>query len=207
MILLKLSNLIRAIFQLCPYRFLDLNHELLAIPLAISVPVIAGSIQLYLYLTHGTLCTKDPVIQLHYKLDINIDTSTVLFTKSRPDIILGLIMISVEVFLRIYGQYKRIKCCRSNRVAASNIEANEEDTPRDDNIHNVGPVPVTLTVALICFIILPEDFNPYYVIGSLFNDLLLLGLSFYWVTSSDQIKSYLKIKYNKLKVRLGFYDI
>ena len=202
-------NLIRAVFQLFPYRFLDLNHEILAIPLALSVPVIAASIQLYLYLTYGTLCSEDPVIQLHYKLNININsnTTTALFTKSRPDIVLGLIIISAEIFLRMYGQYKRI---RSNRVVPfDNIEARPADTerPKFGYIYHFGPFPAILSVAIISFILMPEDFNPQNIIGSIFNDLLLLGLSFYWVTSSDEIKTFLKMKFNKLKVRLGFYDI
>ena len=63
-------QIIRALFELFPYRFLSLDHELLALPLAFSVPVIAGSLQIFVYVTQGTLCTPAPTANSLYKLDI-----------------------------------------------------------------------------------------------------------------------------------------
>ena len=53
---------------------------MLAYPLAASVPLIAGSLQMYTYLDQGTLCTKGLVITLHYKLDMFFDIDKIFFT-------------------------------------------------------------------------------------------------------------------------------
>ncbi len=64
--------LLRTFFLIYPYRFLALNHERLSLPVAISVPIIAASLQIYHYVTQGTLCRKEPLEMLHYKIGISI---------------------------------------------------------------------------------------------------------------------------------------
>ncbi len=58
---------------------------MLAYPLAASVPLIAGSLQLYTYLDQGTLCTKGLVIIFHYKLDMFFDTDKIFSTDTRTE--------------------------------------------------------------------------------------------------------------------------
>ena len=79
------KQLIRVLFELFPYQFLSLNSDVFAYPLAASVPVIAGSLQIYTYLDQGTLCTKGLAVNLHYKLDMCIDVDKVFFTDTRTD--------------------------------------------------------------------------------------------------------------------------
>ena len=51
-------QVIRAVFELFPYEFLATNHDILTYPLALSVPVIAAAIQIFVFTRDGTLCTK-----------------------------------------------------------------------------------------------------------------------------------------------------
>ena len=93
-------QIIRALFELFPYRMLSLNHELLALPLAFSVPVIAGSLQIFVYVTQGTICTPAPTANSLYKLDICLGKKYICFTGMQTDLGLYLIIVGTGIFLR-----------------------------------------------------------------------------------------------------------
>ncbi len=116
-------QLLRIFFEFWPYGFLALNHEILGTLLALTVPLLAGSVQLFLYLTQGTLCPKVPIIFFHYRLDIELKTDKVFFTDLRPEMVIFLIIVISEILVRTYRFSKR------KRVAPlpiENVEASLE---------------------------------------------------------------------------------
>ena len=117
-------QLLRIFFQFWPYGFLALNHDFLGTLLALSVPLIAGSVQLFMYLTQGTLCTKVPIIFLHYRLDMKLKTDEVFFTNLRPEILIILIIVVAEILVRLYRFLKRKKSIAPLQV--QNVEAGME---------------------------------------------------------------------------------
>ena len=144
-------QILRIAFETFPYIFLDINHDFLAYPMAISVPVLALSLKILIYEQQGTLCSLGPETILHNKLNLNITNTNTYFGDNRLDNILYLLIIIFEAFIRIYRfclRSKRTK--RHNKVGVSglvvkkrskeawiepeNIQDRQENSPRDVNI-------------------------------------------------------------------------
>ncbi len=117
-------QLLRIFFELWPYRFLALNHDFLGTLLALSVPLVAGSVQLFMYLTQGTLCPKVPIIFFHYRLDMKLKTDEVFFTNLRPEIVIILIIVVAEILVRLYRSSKRKR--RIAPLLVENVDAGME---------------------------------------------------------------------------------
>ena len=100
--------LFRIFFLIYPYRFLALNHERLSFPVASSVPIIAASLQIYHYVTQGTLCRKEPLEMLHYKIGVSIGSSISFSAKPGLRFLLFLIFILSVAIRFIFWLFRKI---------------------------------------------------------------------------------------------------
>ena len=100
--------LFRTFFLIYPYRFLALNHERLSLPVASSVPIIAASLQIYHYVTQGTLCRKEPLEMLHYKIGVSIGSSISFSAKPGLRFLLFLIFILSVAIRFIFWLFRKI---------------------------------------------------------------------------------------------------
>ena len=74
-------QLMRVLLEIDPYRLLGMNIELLAFPLAISVPVISGVLSLIVYLDGGSLCDQIQLTMVSRKLNMIVDIQNTLFPR------------------------------------------------------------------------------------------------------------------------------
>ena len=226
-------QLLRVAFEMFPYRFLALSHDELAYPLAWSVPLFAICLKIFTLEKKGTLCSLGPVMILCYKLHLDIsNTNTFLVDNNIDNMIYSMIVI-IEAIIRLCRVCKRKKKWKSrNKVDVVNIHRNkasrkawvepkftraeEETTKGDINIDQnnenepaaegvtamIGPFVPMFFFGLFLWIIVNFIVVQYYL-SSVYTDCMLLGLPFYWVISSQEIKDHLKLKINQFKVKLG----
>ena len=172
---------------------------------------------------------------LCYKLHLDIsNTNTFLVDNNIDNMIYSMIVI-IEAIIRLCRVCKRKKKWKSrNKVDVVNIHRNkasrkawiepkithaeEETTKGDINIDQnnenepaaegvtamIGPFVPMFFFGLFLWIIVNFIVVQYYL-SSVYTDCMLLGLPFYWVISSQEIKDHLKLKINQFKVKLGYF--
>ena len=227
-------QILRLTFEAFPYRFLDMNHDLLAYPMAISVPVLALLLKIFIYIQQGTLCSVGPEMILHFKLNLDISKTKTYFSDNRIDNLVYLLIIIFEAFIRICRFCKRGKSTqRRNKVGVANPRAkeawiepestqNKQETTLSDvkitienepttNLENKNTKHETTIgpIAPMFFFatilwLLYKFVSKEYYLSSVYYDCLLLGLPFYWILSSNEIIKYLKLKFCQFKTNLGF---
>ena len=198
--------MIRSLFEVFPYRFLALDHDSLSIPLTLSVPIIAASLQIFVYLSHGTLCSKGVQQFLNYKLNINPNMDNVLYTNLRPDLIVYVIVVLCEVNIRLYRFFKNSKMNRNRVGPAENIETGVAANENVATVYSpdVGPLTIIFLTLLVNTLVHWYIGEVYYL-GSVLWDCVLLILPQYWVVSSQKILDYSKHKMNQMKAQFGYY--
>ena len=134
---LVVFQLLRAAFEVDPYRVLSLNHDKLACPLTITICSMTVTHQLFTYLHGDTLCDKQITEQLLYKLNIKIDYNKVTFIPFNQRIVLSYIASGLQLFIFLYRKSRiliryLLKRTRRKIKPANNINVQANITMNKD---------------------------------------------------------------------------
>ena len=207
-------QVIRALFMFYPYQVLDLNHDFLAYPIVVSVPIVAGILQMITYHYSGTLCNVVLVEEFASKLGIKINVENFLFPEVEFFFLFHFLILLAEACIRLHNNWKEItdmlKCTvcwwkRRNAVHPSTSQPSSENLLVASylNLYKVG----SFLLVVLCFVLvqlLHQTFNYKISANLVIADCLWLGLPIYWV-NSPVIFDFIKLKCNQLKYSLGYF--
>ena len=209
-------QVIRALFVFFPYQVLDLNHDFLAYPLVVSVPLVAGILQMITYIYSGTVCNQVILEELASKLDIKLNFENFVFPEVDFFYLFHFLILLAEACIQMKNNWKDFTetvmytvcwCKRKNAVHTSPIQPSAENLLGASylNLYKVG----SFLLVILCFLfiqLLNKTLNYNMISASqVIADCLLLGLPIYWVISSNDISDFTKLKYNQLKYSLGYF--
>ena len=212
-------QVLRVIFVFYPYDVLNLNHESLAFPLVASVPMISGTILMIIYFIKGGICNEYILKNIIEELDIAINIENFIFSNVVLAPFFLMVILILEVCIRLKNNWKDITetvmhpvcCCkRTNAVNPSTDQLSSETQQLASylNQYKVGP----FMSAIICFVFLQVlllmlNYSTILIaINKVFLDSAILGLPIFCVISTDGIFTFVKLKYNQLKYRLGYFE-
>ena len=184
------------------YRFLALDY--LTYPLVVSIPVLAAGGQIIIWNYFGTLCEQQAAMLYLFKADLDVElASGVDSLPVQLRIIVILFILGLEVFMRIRKvKRNRFRIFR-NQVAPLNML----NTPSPLVVQIIKSNNIKFLAALFLII-----HSSYLLFGStlvlvyfqsILTDFLLLEFPFYWVLSSEEIQTFIKLRFNQFKIRLG----
>ena len=101
-------QVLRGLFLLYPYGFLNLNHDRLAYPLVASVPIASGFILLITYFEKGGLCIKHLLDLTLKKLDMDLNQENFMFTNLNPVPLFTLLILIIEALMRLAKNWRVI---------------------------------------------------------------------------------------------------
>ena len=208
-------QILRALFVFYPYEVLAFNHDRLAYPLVASVPTISVVLLLIIFLNNGGLCNVNFLEQLTLKLGMSVNNENFIFNNLNLLVLFHILILLVEAIIRLRNNWKviietvrNIACWwrRSNTVHPFIDQPSMENLLLNTylNQYKVGPT----MLLIICIIFLKVlSLWKYNVVdfSQAFLDCSFLGLPVYWVVSSDEISEFVKLKYNQLKYRFGYF--
>jgi hypothetical protein len=194
-----------------------MNHDRLAYPLIVSVPTLSGILLLINYFESGGLCNQIFLKQLVSRLGIVINVDNFIFSDFDIFSLIRFLILLVEACIRLKENWKVITktviyticwCKRRNTVDPSTYQ------PSSDMLHlasYLNPYKVgaflllALSFAFLEALYQKLNYNMIVVVNLVFADFAMLGLSIYWVISSEDICTFIQLKYNQRKYSLGFY--
>ena len=159
--------------------------------------------QIIIWNYFGTLCEQQIANLYLFKADLDVELSSE--TESLPiqlKMMALLFMLGLEVFMRIRKAKRNIF---RNEVAPLNMP----NTPAPQVVQIIKSNNIKVLAAFFLII-----HSSYLLFGStlvlvyfqsILTDFLLLEFPFYWVLSSEDIKTFIKLRFNQLKLRLGHF--
>ncbi len=130
-------QLLRAAYELFPYRFLALSHDKLAYPMAFSVPLFAISYTTFIFMKKETLCSLGPEMLLLFKLNLDFSNTSTYLVKNNFDNIVYLMIVIIEAIIRLCKKKKKWRS--HNKVGVLNIQRNQTSRKAwaEPNSHHV----------------------------------------------------------------------
>ena len=115
-------QLVKLLIALDQDRFLELDHEFMSVLCSLLSFLVACCILLTLYLTNGTICDKYNIIHFVHKHGVDIVIDNAMFTKTSIKKILGICILTLEAFRRIYKNWDKMK--NYSKLVRSRIQRN-----------------------------------------------------------------------------------
>ena len=114
---------------------------------------------------------------------MDIDTESVIFTQTRPEIFIFLTVVGAEMVIRSYRCWKRHKASTQIYPAVTQTSSNAQNRSVTSlsnlvSLHDIGPLVILFSFLLVLFFLrswLGPTRTIYYA-GSVFMDFLLLAL-------------------------------
>ena len=161
-----------------------------------------GQITIWNYF--GTLCEQQVAMLYLFKADLDVElASEVDSLPVQLRIIVVLFILGLEAFMRIRKvKRNRFRIFR-NQVAPLNML----NTPSPLVVQIIKSNNIKFLAALFLII-----HSSYLLFGStlvlvyfqsILTDFLLLEFPFYWVLSSEEIQTFIKLRFYQIKIRLG----
>lgn len=192
---------LRVLFELYPYAVLDLNADVLAYPLAASVPILSCSMHYFAYTYEGTLCDQLLTNIFLFKLNENVNTDMVPQAYVQLRVTMWTLITASQVFITLYRKWKNKNFNnhirnRRNRIAPAYMNAATQPADLD--------AMVAMGLSSVMLYCLTNIIVKLYI-GSVLFDCLCLGLSTYWLVASIKVTDFIKLKMNQMKLRYGYY--
>ena len=198
-------QILRVLFFLFPYDFLALN-DALAYPLAVSVPVLTALGQIFTYLYSRTLCDNQLIHIYLFKLnDVKLMDGIIILSVIKIKMIILFEIVFCEFFLRI-NMY-----CWSRWRNRNRIFPDTNHQPADNQYNHTKELSMLMSlmipiVMLVFMFVLVFGMNLVFIyIFSVVMDMELLFCPIYWLVSTQEIITYVKLKLSQIKLKLGIY--
>ncbi len=196
-------QVLRMWFMIRPYQVL--NNEHLAIPFTIFLPLFAITIlQFMVYSLSGTFCEINLTKQFLFKLNIEVDIENLHFIPIKYFVVISAVFLTPTLFLQVKKPIQKL--LNRNQIVPHGTAMSEQHSELSISKEIGMLIVVYIFVFIMNISILVYGstiFHQYTT--SVLLDFLLFGLPFYWVVASPDIIQYLKLKFNQIKLSLGYF--
>ena len=177
--------------------FLTLDY--LTYPLVVSIPVFAAVGQITIWNYFGTLCEQQVAMLYLFKADLDVElASEVDSLPVQLRIIVVLFILGLEAFMRIRKVKRNIF---RNQVARLKMP-NTPLVVQKIKSNNIKFLAALFLIIHSSYLLFGSTLVLVYF-QSILTDFLLLEFPFYWVLSSEEIQTFIKLRFNQIKIRLG----
>ena len=209
-------QVIKALIVFYPYEVLALNHDILAYPLVASAPIVSGIIQLMIYHNSEGLCSTFNLKLVSSKMEIVINFDKFIIPNLDLIDLFILLILLVEACIRLKKYWKVIRetvmlytVCWWKNGRAVHPSSDQPSSEMLELTTYLNPYKGGCYLVLTLFfgIIKVLSLMKFNVIDvcTIIIDCALLGLPICWVITSDDISTFIKLKYSQLKYRLGHF--
>ena len=222
-------QVLRALFELYPYRVLGLDLDKVAYPLAVSVPLFAFMAEMFTFVYFGTLCERLHLDVLIKKLSWKISIVNLEFLQLNLKVIATFLSCMIEGFIRIRKNWSKITSntrsvilwILNRNTVTPTTQGQDLRTPEHDSIpaldstqlladsipddkNEIGFFVIFLPIFIIqvlISLIVKVNFNMSFVV----QDCFMFGLPIYWVIATEEIVSFAKLKYHQQALSHGYF--
>ena len=194
-------QVLRIWFIIHPYQVL--NNEHLATPFTIFLPLFTLTVQVIIYfLSGGTFCDLNLTKQYLFKLNIEVDIDNLHFIPIPVGVIAGAVLIP-ELFLRVKKTIQKL-LNRNQIVPHGAISDHDSKLSISKEIGMLIFLYIFGFINNISILVYGSTIVHHYT-TSVLLDFVFFGLPFYWVVASPDIIQYLKLKFNQIRLNLGYF--